>query len=121
MVELVGCLPAIHSQVSKDLSWIKDQISSVKEEIREYSALLYALVLASSVQDNEFESAMNTFISQVNSKNLEAQHGAILAIGICLEIKIMSYKIQNKPFDHWNLVKNCIHALGTHFFSVRLD
>lgn len=121
MVELVGCLPSLHVHVSKDLGWIKGQICSTKEEIREYSVLLYALILNSLAQDSEFESAVKPFISQINSKNLEAQHGALLAIGTCLETKIMSQKIQNKMFENWSLVKTSINAVGmSNCFSVIL-
>lgn len=113
MLELVGCLPSLHTNVSKDLKWIKDQLSAAKDEIREYAAALYGLVLSISVSDVEFETAIKTLIKDVNNKNFETQHGSILAIGNCLEMKALHTKGGE---NHMQLVKNSIETLGELFF-----
>ncbi|KAJ8933932.1 hypothetical protein NQ314_013688 [Rhamnusium bicolor] len=111
MIELIGCVPALHQHISKDLQWIRDQLSSTKEEVRECTSLLYALVLAYSVEDKEFETAIHYLISKTSNKSLETQHGALLGIGNCLEIKLMAKKTEGKDVKNWELTKVCIEAL----------
>ncbi|XP_056640479.1 proteasome adapter and scaffold protein ECM29 [Diorhabda sublineata] len=106
MVELVGCLPQLRENVSKNLQWIKDQLSSTKEEVREISSLLYSIILSSS-SDSEFDLAVKSLLTQANSKNLETQHGAVLAIGRCEELKLSN----NKSNENLVLAKLCIENL----------
>lgn len=114
MIELTGCVPVLHTHILKDLQWIRDQLNSTKEEVRELSALLYAVILTHSTNDGEFETAINYLISQTgNSKSLEAQHGALLAVGNCLEMKVMKKKNENKDLKSWNILKSSIQILGT--------
>ncbi|CAH1974017.1 unnamed protein product [Acanthoscelides obtectus] len=111
MVELIGCVPFLHTLLSNDLQWIKDQLSSTKEEIREYSALLYSLVLTGSTKNSEFESAVNALMSQLSSKNLEGQHGHLLGIGNCMELEIMNKKAAKKDVSKWDLYKSSLQAV----------
>lgn len=114
MIELVGCLPSLHIYISKDLKWIKDQLSSTKEEIREYAALLYGIVLSLSASHEEFYAAVKTLLTDTNNKNLETQHGSILGVGHCLEMTVLNKKSEN---DHMDLVKTSIETLGNcHLF-----
>lgn len=103
----------LHSNILKDLQWIRDQLNSTKEEVRELTAVLYGLILSYSTNDTEFESAINYLISQTSSKFLEAQHGALLAIGNCLEIKIITKQADNSDLKNWATLKSSIDALGT--------
>jgi proteasome component ECM29 len=89
MVEIIGCVPQLNTFISKDTLWIRDQLNSSKEEVREYASALYALVLKTT-EAKEFESAINYLLKQVDSKSLETQHGANLSIGTCLEFKMLS-------------------------------
>ncbi|CAG9821950.1 unnamed protein product [Phaedon cochleariae] len=98
-----------------DISWIKDQLSSTKEDVREYSAILYAAILTHSVTDNEFEVAIKDLLTQANSKNLESQHGALLAVGHCLENKISVRKAAGQKVDNWSLVKVSVEVLSPFF------
>lgn len=101
MVEIVGCAPQLIAVISKDVIWIRDQLNSTREDVREYAAVLYSLIL-NATQDS-FESAINYLIKQTDNKNLESQHGAILALGNCLEFN------ENKQ----GLVKTVINHLVT--------
>lgn len=119
MIEVTGCVPVLHSHILKDLQWIRDQLHSTKEEIRELSALLYAILLAHSTNDGEFETSVGYLLSQTgNTKSLEAQHGALLAIGNCLEMKIMNKKSENKELKNWNVLKNSIQTLGVSYMHI---
>lgn len=112
MIELVGCLPPLHTYITKDLKWIKDQLSSAKEEVREYTALLYGIVLSVSTTGTEFDTAVKTLLNEASSKNYETQHGAILAIGSCLELKALHQKSDE---DCMELVKASVETLGNSF------
>ena len=96
MVEIVGCVPQLRSFVSKDLQWIRDQLNSTKEEVREYASVLYSLVLSSSTTD--FDGAISYLFKQTEGKNLESQHGAILGIGTCLETKMADGPISRDTY-----------------------
>ncbi|KAJ8977535.1 hypothetical protein NQ317_010055 [Molorchus minor] len=111
MVELIGCVPSLTVHVSKDLHRIREQLNTTKEEIREYSALLYAVLLVYSTEDSEFEMAINYLLSQSSNKGLEGQHGALLGIGNCLELKILNKKAEGKDVKDWDLVKKSIETL----------
>ncbi|CAG9861828.1 unnamed protein product [Phyllotreta striolata] len=110
MIELIGCLPIVHEHILKNLQWIKDQLSNTKEEIRELTSLLYALLLTFSAKDADFTIALKNLITQTNAKNLEAQHGALLAIGRCLEIKTEQCKKETYA-NGVELVKSSIESL----------
>lgn len=84
MVEIIGCVPQLNSVFFKDTQGVRDLLNSTKEEVREYASTLYSLVLTSS----EFESAINYLLKQTENKNLEAQHGAILALGTCVHLSL---------------------------------
>lgn len=102
MVEIVGCMPQLTAVIAKDIIWIRDQLSSTREEVREYAAVLFSLIL--NATPDSFDSAINYLIKQTNNKNLETQHGAILALGNCLELN------ENKQ----ELVKTVINQLITY-------
>lgn len=109
MIELVGCLPSLHMYISKDLNWIKEQLSFGKDEVRECAALLYGIVLSLSASDAEFNDAVKNLLNDTSHKNLEIQHGSILAVGYCLEIKALHQKFDD---IHMELVKSSIETLG---------
>lgn len=113
MIELVGCLPALHTHLSKDLKWIKDQLSHAREEIRDYAALLYGIILSLSTTETEFEAAIRTLISDTSNKSYETQHGSIIAVGHSLGMIGLNRKIDVKQLD---LVRICIETLGKTFF-----
>lgn len=93
MIELIGCVPQMSDLISKDLSWLKDQLNASKDEIRENVATLFALVLNTTQDAKYFDKTITDLIKQSSNKNLESQHGAILAIGTCLEMKLMNKQI----------------------------
>ncbi|KAJ8917780.1 hypothetical protein NQ315_010686 [Exocentrus adspersus] len=111
MIELAGCVPALHTHILSNLQFVREQLNSTKEAVRELSAVLYALLLAYSTNDTEFEAAVNYLVGQSSNKVLEVQHGALLAIGHCLEMKIMKKKSEGTIDENWNVVKTCIEAL----------
>lgn len=64
MIELIGSIPALDTLISSDITWIKDQLSNVKEEVRELVAILYSLIVGRFSSSN-FETAVNTLIGKL--------------------------------------------------------
>lgn len=64
MIELIGSIPALDTLISSDITWIKDQLSNVKEEIRELVAILYSLIVG-RFSSSDFETAVNTLIGKL--------------------------------------------------------
>ncbi|KAK9876967.1 hypothetical protein WA026_015999 [Henosepilachna vigintioctopunctata] len=96
LVEAIGCLPQYSTVLLEDTVWIRDQLlCSTKEEVREYAALLFGIILIDNM-DDQFKETLEYLMKQVENKTLEIQHGAILAIGYCLEYRIRNRKLENK-------------------------
>lgn len=109
MLEVIGCVPKLHTTLTKNVQWLRDLLSSVKEEVREYASLLYAIYVNNAFTEIEFEKVINFLITQCSSKTLEAQHGAIITIGNCLERKIMTSRDYQQIND---LIKKSVNTIG---------
>lgn len=105
MLEVVGCVPTLHTVFADHLNWLRDLLNSTKEEVREQAAVLYAVVINKAFDDKKFESAIQHLISQTGNKSLEAQHGAILGIGNCMERKIITKRTASESICDWPLHK----------------
>lgn len=105
MLEVVGCVPTLHTVFSDHLTWLRDLLNSTKEEVREQAAVLYAVVISRALDDRGFEGAIDYLISQTGTKSLEAQHGAILGIGNCMERKIIAKRAACENIRDWHLHK----------------
>nr|XP_022915862.1 proteasome-associated protein ECM29 homolog isoform X1 [Onthophagus taurus] len=112
MSEIIGCVPNLYKSLSNDINWLRDLLNSVKEEVREQVALLYAVTINPALNDDDFNKALEYLIKQTNSKNLESQHGALLAIGNCLERRIMTQK-EKRNVQQWEVFKTCVNTLVT--------
>lgn len=71
MVEIIGSVPELHSLISNDINWIRDQLGNVKEDIREYTSVLYSLVLVQLSNNGNFDTAINYLIGK-NKKYLHS-------------------------------------------------
>lgn len=116
MLEVIGCVPALHTVFSDHLNWLRDLLNSTKEEIREQAAVLYAVVTNKALDAKSFETAIEYLISQTANKNLEAQHGAILGIGNCMERRIITKRADSESIRNWHLHKISFAAV-TPFLS----
>lgn len=112
MVEVVGCVPDLHAVLKDNLNWVRDLLNSMKEEIREQASVLYGVVANEAFDDKSFETAINYLINQTGSKSLEAQHGAILGIGNCMERRIYSRRKSAKEVENWELLKTSFGAIS---------
>lgn len=110
MLEIVGCVPQLYSVLVKDMNWLRDLMNSLKEEIREQAAVLYAVILNYGSSEKDFDEAIDFLIKQTSSRNLESQHGALLGIGNCMERRIVS-KL-HKDCNTGDVLKNAVTTIG---------
>lgn len=109
MIELIGCIENLRENLLQHLQWLKDQLSSTKDLIREHISTLYALVINNDKINNEnFNCEIEYLIKQFTNTQLEQQHGAILALGKCYEFKLMNDK---KSVVGQDLLKNSLQDL----------
>ncbi|KAF5283686.1 hypothetical protein FQR65_LT13757 [Abscondita terminalis] len=111
MVEVIGCVPKLASLVIDKLNWIRDLLNSTKEEIREISSLLYALIISEVLSEKEFESAVEYLISQTKNKTLEVQHGVIFGLAYTFERSIMVQKPTVLSHSNNELFKSCVENI----------
>lgn len=113
MLEVVGCVPALHSVFSDHIGWLRDLLNSTKEEVREQAAALYAVVINEALDEKSFDSAVEHLVSQTGTgRNLEAQHGAILGIGNCMERRIVARRGASGGTRDWALHKISFCAIS---------
>lgn len=112
MLEVVGCVPNLYTVFSDHINWLRDLLSSTKEEVREQAAVLYAVIINRALDEKNFESAVEYLVSQTNNKSLEAQHGAVLGIGNCMERKIINMRTESKYRYDWQLHRISFSAIG---------
>lgn len=119
MLEVIGCVPELYKVLLENVNWIRDLLASMKEEVREQAAVLYGIVAERAFDEKGFESAIGYLISQTSSKSLEAQHGAILGIGNCMERKIMAKRSKSEVTFNWELLKTSFSAIGKFIGTLR--
>lgn len=64
MIELIGSIPALDTVISTDITWLKDQLSNVKEEVRELVAILYSLIVG-RFSSADFDVVVNALIGKL--------------------------------------------------------
>lgn len=111
MLEIVGCVPKLHTILTKNIQWLRDLLTSVNENIRELASMLYAIVISHAYNNDDFEKVINFLISQCSNRNLEAQHGAVLTIGNCIERRIMLKKYDQPNLNN-DVLKSAINTIG---------
>ncbi|CAH1134863.1 unnamed protein product [Ceutorhynchus assimilis] len=112
MIEIIGSLPELHYLLSENVNWIRDQLNNVKEDVREYSATLYALVISRLSDNSQIDKALNYLIEQTTKNNLETIHGSLLGIGTILEAYALKKKEDSLAFDKNDLVNDCINTIA---------
>lgn len=95
-LEVVGTIPLeTTSRYQSELPWLRNLLTSTKEEIRELAAKIYGVV-AAHIPSGEFEKQVAEMINVTRNKMLETQHGAILALSYMMERKLMLRRNENR-------------------------
>ncbi|KAL5016584.1 hypothetical protein ScPMuIL_006173 [Solemya velum] len=69
------------SQFIQQLDWIKSLVFSSKDDIRDYAAQLYAIVLHNQGDGQQMVSAIEEFTNNIPNTNQEKQNGSTVALG----------------------------------------
>ncbi|XP_033222326.1 proteasome adapter and scaffold protein ECM29 [Belonocnema kinseyi] len=95
LLEVLGTMsPEISKRYERELPWFRKLMTSTKENIRELSAKIYALIVT-HLPFNEFESQAAEIVTSVKNKIVDIQHGALLALSYMMEQKLVSLKHEN--------------------------
>lgn len=116
LLEVVGCIPdLLYSDYVDRLNWFKGFLGSTKEEIREHASVLYGILTAYALNNNDFDQMINELVDNAkSSKNLENQHGSMLALANSLERRISIRKNKNELQGvgiDWTCYKNAVELL----------
>ncbi|XP_046742819.1 proteasome adapter and scaffold protein ECM29 [Diprion similis] len=113
-LEVVGTIPVeTTSRYENELPWLRNLLTSTKEDIRELGAKIYGVV-AAHIPSREFEKQVAEIIGATRNKMLETQHGAILALSHMMERKLMLRRNENKnELLNWNSYINATKLIYT--------
>ncbi|XP_052776475.1 LOW QUALITY PROTEIN: proteasome adapter and scaffold protein ECM29-like [Mya arenaria] len=82
LLEMVAMAPTeLVPQFVQHLGWIKTTVFSMKDDIRDLAANLYAIIVCKHTDEGQLLEALEFMLNSMNNKSLEAQHGAILTLG----------------------------------------
>ncbi|XP_071452225.1 proteasome adapter and scaffold protein ECM29-like isoform X2 [Hetaerina americana] len=100
LLDLVGSLPDYFApKFLSNLKWLESFVFSPSEEIREVGSIIYGFVVAHGLDDGDYNQTITNLLRQLGKKNLDTQHGCILAICYCLERRIYMKKSQETESD----------------------
>ena len=85
----MGCSPKEEWRLDfqTKMAWLKSMLNNTREEFREVSAQLYGQVASSFSFGSEYFHCINELIRGFKDKQLEYQHGALLALAFSLSLK----------------------------------
>ncbi|KAK7476082.1 hypothetical protein BaRGS_00032709 [Batillaria attramentaria] len=82
LLEVVAMAPKeIAPHFLKHIDWLKGFITSPKDEIKQYAAELYAIIIVSTANADRMREVIDEFKQNLSDKNPEVQQGALLALG----------------------------------------
>ncbi|XP_065070071.1 proteasome adapter and scaffold protein ECM29-like isoform X2 [Rhopilema esculentum] len=88
LLEVAAALPErIRSFLESDITSIKVFMKSSKENSRSHAARILSIILE-SVAESEFVKLVKEMIADVNHKNPDIQHGAMLGLAYCIARRI---------------------------------
>jgi len=109
----IGSIPAeIAPRYEKKMDWFKFLLNNTREELRETVATIYGLV-AAILNKPDFEKAVKDLTRSLKEKQLEYQHGAVLAIGNSFGRRILLARMKDpkQQFSDWRIYKDSCQLL----------
>ncbi|KYM93818.1 Proteasome-associated protein ECM29 like protein [Cyphomyrmex costatus] len=115
LLEVLGSVPHyIIKSYEKELPWLCSLLASAKHDVRQLAAKIYAAITG-YFPKNEFEKHVSNIMNIMNRKNLEAQHGALMALTYMMERNLIQQRIGNKEDLEINAFEIlCLLYLGTY-------
>ncbi|XP_012151377.1 proteasome adapter and scaffold protein ECM29 isoform X2 [Megachile rotundata] len=112
LLELVSSIPQYITKIyEKQLSRLHNLLTSTKVDIRQVAAKIYGVITA-PLPVNDFETQISEIINITNKKNLEAQHGGLLALTYMMERRLLMFR-KNSTNDsfNWDLYTNVVKII----------
>ncbi|KAL4235658.1 hypothetical protein ACF0H5_004053 [Mactra antiquata] len=84
------------------LPWLKTLVFSMKDDVRDFSACLYSIVVCGEMTEDRLIESLNIFLTALSNKSIETVHGALLALGYLIGrlLKVKS-KLTNPGGSMW--------------------
>lgn len=117
LLEVLGSVPHyIIKSYEKELPWLCTLLASAKQDIRELAAKIYAAIIGYCPKD-EFEKHVSSIMNIMNKKNLEAQHGALMALTYMMERNLIQQRNGNKEdLCNWMTYNNIVKTICMHLY-----
>ncbi|XP_018049516.1 PREDICTED: proteasome-associated protein ECM29 homolog [Atta colombica] len=115
LLEVFGSVPHyIIKSYEKELPWLCSLLTSAKHDVRQLAAKIYA-VITGYLPRNEFEKYVSSIMNIMNRKNLEAQHGALMALTYMMERNLIQQRNGNKEdLCNWTTYNDIVKAICTY-------
>lgn len=114
LLEVLGSVPHyIVKSYEKELPWLRSLLTSTKQDVRQLAAKIYAAITG-YFPNNEFEKHVSNIMDIMNKKNLEAQHGAVMALTYMMERNLLQQRNENKDLCNWRTYNDIVKAICTH-------
>lgn len=114
LLEILGSVPHyIVKSYEKELPWLCSLLTSTKQDVRQLAAKIYAAITG-YFSKNEFEKHVSNIMDIMNKKNLEAQHGALMALTYMMERNLMQQRNENKDLCNWTTYNDIVKAICTY-------
>ena len=97
----------IRTRFVKRMDWFKFLLNNTREELRETIASIYSLVGA-SIPRPDFEKAVKDLTRSMKEKQLEFQHGALLALGYSFGRRNLLARMDKEELGDWSLYKETV-------------
>lgn len=117
LLEVLGSVPHyIIKSYEKELPWLCSLLGSSKQDIRELAAKIYAAIIGYFPKD-EFEKHVSNIMNIINKKNLEAQHGALMALTYMMEKNLIQQRNGNKEdLCNWTTYNDIVKTICMHLY-----
>ncbi|XP_013777201.1 proteasome-associated protein ECM29 homolog [Limulus polyphemus] len=95
LLEVVAGVPDIlPKEFAAHVSLVKSLMMSTKEDVREHSAKLFAIIIAHD-SENIFVNSIEELLKNVKDNNLESQHGSLISVGYAIGFWFRQMKTQS--------------------------
>lgn len=118
MLEVVGSVPQYITRIyEKQSSWLRNLLTSTKPEVRQLAAKVYG-VIAAPLPINDFGTQISEITAITNKKNLEPQHGGLLALTYMMERRLLILRKNMNESFNWDLYINVVKMICMYFMHI---
>jgi len=121
LLEVLGSVPHyVIKSYEKELPWLCSLLTSAKQDIRQLAAKVYAAITGYFPR-NEFEKHVSNIMNVMNRKNLEAQHGALMALTYMMERNLIQQRNGNKKdLCSWTIYNDIVKVICMYIYIYQI-